>query len=377
MQRAGIDKSAALYYNIVWNKAAIFLLKIAYNLNQIGAGVVLLTGGEPFIRTDIVDIVRIFRKYGLTPRLQTAGLISRFDDMLRCCELGAKDINVSLDTLDEKLGDWINGREGSWRRAIQTIGRITREFPEHDTVCAFGCVLSPYNIDHVEEVLEFANAIGWSLSLVPAHVNRSAHELHFRGYDESFVFTQEDQEKVRALIARLHERKKKGDNLFDSEQYLDSIVSFVETGHPSWRHSGICDSPNLYFAVRPDGRFAPCCDQDLDETIYVYDEKFPEVYRSRQFREQVRRVTAECPGCNYGSYPEMTLTVRHLPTFAERVKLELSGGKLRHKSYTDEELFELIAAIRKNTAIPGRRRRKQNESKRRAAGFVDRDPVLQ
>ena len=35
---------------------------IADNLVKIGAGVVLLTGGEPFLRPDIDDIVRIFKQ---------------------------------------------------------------------------------------------------------------------------------------------------------------------------------------------------------------------------------------------------------------------------------------------------------------------------
>lgn len=321
--------------------------KIAVNLRKIGAGVVLLTGGEPFLRDDIVEIVRIFRKHGLTPRLQTAGLISKFDNMLKCCELGAKDINISLDTLNEELGDYINGVKGSWRRAIQTIGKISREFPEHDTVCAFGCVLSPYNIDYIDEILDFADAIGWSVSLVPAHINKEERELHFRGYDESFLFKESEYQKVQDVIKHMHERKKQGDNLFDSTKYLDSIVSFIKTNKPSWRKNNICDSPNLYFAIRPDGSFAPCCDQDLDEKIYVYDDDFPQIYKSSAFKKNVKKVTSNCSGCNFGSYPEMTLTVRHFPTFVERVKLELRGGKIKHKAYTDEELFELVDSIRK------------------------------
>jgi len=321
--------------------------KIAKNLHDIGAGVVLLTGGEPFIRDDIVDIVRIFRKYGLTPRLQTAGLLSRFDNMLECCRLGAKDINISLDTLDEGLADRINGVKGSFRKAIQTIGKISREFPEHDTVCALGCVLSPYNIDYIEEVLDFADAIGWSLSLVPVHINRNDNELHFRGYDKSFIFKQDDYIKVESLIKKLHQRKRLGDNIFDSRKYLDSIVTFVETNKPSWRHNGICDSPNLYFAIRPDGRFAPCCDQDINENIYVYDDNFVDIYKSKSFKEKVRNVTQTCTGCNFGSYPEMTLTVRDIPTFFERVKLELRGNKLNHRAYTDDELFGIIDDIRR------------------------------
>lgn len=321
--------------------------KIAINLRAIGAGVVLLTGGEPFLREDIVDIVKIFRKYGLTPRLQTAGLLGRFENMIQCSALGAKDINISLDTLDEELGDYINGVKGSWRKAIQTIGKITREFPKHDTVCALGCVLSPYNIDYIDEVLDFANAIGWSLSLVPVHINSGKKELHFRGYDDSFVFNKEDYPKVEDFIKHMHERKHAGDNLFDSKQYLDSIVTFIETNHPSWRHNDICDSPNLYFAIRPDGSFAPCCDQDLDRKIYVYDDDFAKIYKSAEFKNEVKKVTSKCPGCNFGSYPEMTLTARHPSTFFERVKLELRGNKLSHNSYSDDELFEIIHSIRR------------------------------
>ena len=142
-------------------------------------------------------------------------------------------------------------------------------------------------------------------------------------------------------------RKKNGDNLFDSTKYLDSIVDFIKTNKPSWRHKDICDSPNLYFAIRPDGSFAPCCDQDLDEKIYVYDYSFPQIYTSKEFKKRVQKVTQKCSGCNFGSYPEMTLTVRHMPTFWERVKLELRGGKLMHKSLSDEELFDLIDEIRR------------------------------
>lgn len=320
--------------------------KIASNLDKIEAGVVLLTGGEPFLRDDIVDIVRIFRNHGLTPRLQTAGLISKFDKMLECCRLGAKDINVSLDTLDEELGDYINGVKGSWKRSIQTIGKITREFPEHDTVCALGCVLSPYNLDHVEKVLEFADAIGWSLSLVPVHINRKGEDYHFRGYSDEFRFSDDDILKTEKLIKRLHKKKEEGANLFDSKRYLNSIVDFVKTNHPSWRKNGQCDSPHMYFVIRPDGSFAPCCDKDIPDKIYVYDERFPEIYRSTGFRDMVDRLTKKCPGCNFGSYPEMTLLSRDVWTFVERCRLELQGNKHKIRSYSDDELFTMIDQIK-------------------------------
>ena len=81
--------------------------------------------------------------------------------------------------------------------------------------------------------------------------------MHFRGRDPKFTFDAEGVERVHDLIARLKQRKKKGDPLFDSNDYLDSICHFVKHGTPSWRKRGVCDTPNLYFAILPDGRFAP------------------------------------------------------------------------------------------------------------------------
>lgn len=82
--------------------------KIARNLSTIGTGIVVLTGGEPFLREYIVDIVKIFKKYKIATRLQTNKYIQKFDNMLECSKLGSNDINISLDTLDEELGDYIN-----------------------------------------------------------------------------------------------------------------------------------------------------------------------------------------------------------------------------------------------------------------------------
>ena len=83
--------------------------KIAANLSKIGAGVVLLTGGEPFLRKDLPEMIDIFTKYGLNPRLQTAGLLTKREQLEACARAGAKDINISLDSLIPEKQEYING----------------------------------------------------------------------------------------------------------------------------------------------------------------------------------------------------------------------------------------------------------------------------
>jgi MoaA/NifB/PqqE/SkfB family radical SAM enzyme len=324
--------------------------KIADNLVKIGAGVVLLTGGEPFMRPDIDEIVRIFKLRGLDVRLQTAGLITRKNKISKCVEYGARDINVSIDSLDEKMSDYINGLSGSWRNAMKTIAYISRTFPAKDTICALGCVLSPYNINEIEILLDFTTKIGWWLSLVPVHITNKSKPLNFRGYDEHFKFKKSDFIKIRALIDRLKIKKKNGLKLFDSDNYLESIYSYITTNHPNWRTNNICDSPNLYFAILPDASFAPCCDYKFQNKLYVYDDDFPSIFKSKIFRNQVRNITKICSGCNFGSYPEMSLSVRSISTIAERFSLQLKAQKQGLKNMSDNQLFEIIDKIRKDNS---------------------------
>lgn len=322
--------------------------KIADNLVEIGAGVILLTGGEPFMRKDIDDIVRIFKSKNLDVRLQTAGLYSRREKIAKCVEYGARDINVSIDSLDEQLSDYINGVQGSWKSAIRTISFISKTFPKKDSICALGCVLSKYNIDEIEAVLDFATQIGWWLSLVPVHITTPDNPMNFRGYDEYFKFNEEDFPKVKEMIERLKRKKREGFMLFDSDDYLDSIYHFISTGHPNWRHKQICDSPNIYFAILPDGRFAPCCDFRFDEDLYVYDPDFPRKYKSREFRNKVKEITRKCPGCNFGSFPEMTLSARSFSTIRERIHLQFKAQSLGLKPLGEDELFDIISEIKKD-----------------------------
>jgi len=323
--------------------------KIANNLKAVGAGIVLLTGGEPFLRKDLPEVIRIFRAKGLDVRLQTAGKkVATLDMLTKCYAAGARDINVSFDSLDAAKADFINGVEGSWQTAVESLSLISSVFKK-SAICSLGCVLSRYNYREIPSILEFATKIGWFLSLVPVHIAPEQDELGFRSHDRSFVFQPEDLPQLEKVMEKLISMKRQGYWLFDSEEYLRSTLNFVRTGEPKWRHQGICDSPNLYFIIRPNGEMAVCCDYALPgEKLSVADKDFPKKFRDPDFRARIRaQVTSVCRGCHYGSYPEVTLSVRSLPVFWERLKLTLSSVRPRLKEYTAGEMLAIIAAIKK------------------------------
>ncbi|MBA4317464.1 MAG: hypothetical protein C0412_03600 [Flavobacterium sp.] len=320
--------------------------KIAVNIKKIGGGVVLLTGGEPFLNKNIARIVKIFISNGLNIRLQSAGFGTSREALKECVDNGARDICVSLDTLNEDLQDYINGVKGSWKKTIETISNISQIFPQRESLCAIGCVLSKYNYKDVLNVVRFATEIGWHVSLVPAHISLQGEGYNFRGNDSSFMFGKEDFPELDSIFYKLLMMKKNGYNLFDSTTYLKSMLYFIKNGKPTWRKKDICDTPNLYFAVLPDGRFAPCCDHRLSDAPSLMDAKFPEIFYSKEFRRAVKAIASSCQGCQYGSYPEMTIMTRCFSDIYERLKLFFKLKFSGIKKLNSEEIMTIINKIK-------------------------------
>lgn len=319
---------------------------VAKNLKKIGAGIVLLTGGEPFLRRDLPEIVEAFHANGLNVRLQTAGTKAASEEMLRACyEAGARDINVSVDSLDFNTFDFINGVPGSSVNAFKTIELISKIFRDKSAILSFGTVLSRFNHKEIPAILEFASRIGWYVSLVPVHIASQTTPKGFRSFENRFSFPESMHPDLDQAGIMLQQLKGTYKNFFDSRKFLSSAIEFLKGRAPTWRVNGVCDSPNLYFAIRPNGDFTTCCDYTLKNPPKVYDPEFVTLYKSKaiQNRKDVFSIVHNCAGCHYGSYPEVTISVRNAQAFFERTFLVLKseGGRLKKAPVTERFLEEL------------------------------------
>jgi|TARA_B110000503_G_C7095720_1_gene391499 MoaA/NifB/PqqE/SkfB family radical SAM enzyme len=296
--------------------------KVAENLKKIGVNIVLLIGGEPFIRKDIDKIVKAFTSRNIHVRMQTNGIATE-KQLKSCVNYGGKDISISLDTLEPSLQDEINGGfKKSWTRAINTISNVSNIFPENSTAF-FNSVIMPKNLNQIIKVIKFATKIGWGVSLVPVHVSTPDHTMGYRtlDYDNNVTFDKSNESEIKELIIKLKEIKKDY-NLYDSDEYLDDVEKFLLNKPVDWRkkNNDICDSPNLYFAISPSGTLKTCCDYEATKNIFVYGDDFPDLYHSGKIQEIVYPITKSCNGCMYGSYPEITITARYVKAFFERIK---------------------------------------------------------
>jgi MoaA/NifB/PqqE/SkfB family radical SAM enzyme len=322
--------------------------RIADNFAKMGVAIVLLTGGEPFARKDLPEIIQAFESRGVHVRMQTNGFASE-EQIARAVEAGGKDISISLDSLQPAMQDKINGDfNKSWHQALKAMALFTKYLPSEGSFASLGCVLQPQNMGDIEDVVRFGSAISWFASLVPVHVSDYAHPRGFRTFDQTLRFKKDELPVVDAVIERVRKMRKEGFLLFDSDQYLDDIKRFVRDEAITWRshNDNVCDTPNLYFALLPNGEFAPCCDHRLGNSYPAYESNFPQIYRSKAWREEVAQVTRSCDGCMYGSYPEMTISMRYMAAKLQRVGTFLTSPPVKNWPLSYEDLLTIAENIR-------------------------------
>lgn len=327
--------------------------KVARNLRKVGVGIVLLTGGEPFLRKDLPEMVKIFIGEGLNPRLQTAGLRTTREQLEACYKAGARDINISLDSLIPDKQDYINGSvPQSWQRAVECIHTVNDIFRSPDRICAIETVLSKLNYMEVPALVELATFLGWYSNVGPVHITNLQEPLNFRSSDSDMRFSfPEDKPALEHLKAKLLEMKKSGYNIFATDAFIESAFYFLEHNRPLWRKDNVCDSPDLYFTVLPNGDFAVCCDHRYQGKVSVADPEFPKLFRSQALRSQVLKTTTACSGCNYGSFAEVSLSVRHAATLWERVSQVFFQNKKPIPNRSLKEVFGFIDSLREKYSL--------------------------
>jgi len=117
-----------------------------------------ITGGEPFLRSDIVEIVRAFFESSKDLYIVTIPtnsltshdlIVSRIEEMLRM-DLPRLSITVSLDGYRE-LHDEIRGIKGNYDKAIDMFRRLKELQKKYNNlVVVFGYTISKYNQGKLE-----------------------------------------------------------------------------------------------------------------------------------------------------------------------------------------------------------------------------------
>lgn len=118
---------------------------------------VLFTGGEPFLRKDIFDIIAHAASLGIKAEVVNNGSMIDSPAMAkRIIESGLGNIAISLDGASAETHDYIRGRQGAYTKAINALGLLCREKKKNNK----GPQISVWVTIMKENVFELYDVIG-------------------------------------------------------------------------------------------------------------------------------------------------------------------------------------------------------------------------
>jgi radical SAM protein with 4Fe4S-binding SPASM domain len=116
----------------------------------------ILTGGEPLIRTDIFDLASYASDKGFTVVLGTNGVLLREAEARRMRQSGIQGASISLDSVDPQRHDAFRRLPGAWQGAVRATRMLNAEgldFSIHTSI-------TTWNADELPAMIDLARELG-------------------------------------------------------------------------------------------------------------------------------------------------------------------------------------------------------------------------
>jgi cyclic pyranopterin phosphate synthase len=174
--------------------------RIMRDVREIGVKNVKITGGEPLVREDIVDIVRTIKKYGFDDvSLVTNGLLlARYAKGLK--EAGLDRLNIGCDSLNSDM--LLKNK-----RNIESGLKIAKDVGFNHVKLNM-VVLKGINDEEIKDMIEFAR---WNrvvlqlIELIRFNVDDVFYEKHF--FDLSGVEKELEEKAISITLREIHNRR--------------------------------------------------------------------------------------------------------------------------------------------------------------------------
>ncbi|MCD6327716.1 radical SAM protein, partial [bacterium] len=218
---------------------------LASRLRDIGVVVVSLSGGEPFMREDLPEIARIFKRKGLITRLMTNAADVDEARIRAVIDAGIDSVSISLNTLFPEDEAYIcRADHGLWERVVSNMLLFSNVMRQRGTLLVMSACVSSLNVDQLPLLEEFAAFLGFRANFMPTEL--AAHRdpgLRFSDFAPELGLAIPDRMQFLKSMNTLLKRKRRG-VILNSTRFLHEMKDFVlHNGY----HSGICDAGTLYF----------------------------------------------------------------------------------------------------------------------------------
>ncbi len=304
----------------IWKKKATEFSLEEYDKTFRGLGKapfwVTISGGEPFLRKDIVEICnsayRNCRPEIInipTNGLLTNEIISKTASIAEKCLHTEIIVNLSIDEIGAKH-DEIRGRKGNFKKALDTYYGLKR-LPYRNLTVGIHTVISKFNVDNFNNVCDYL--VGLNPDSYITEIAEERVELDTLNSDISpHISTYE--KAMEYLIKSIKKRSFSGiSNITQSfrEEYYQLVIKTLKAK----RQIIPCYAGFASAQISPDGSIWPCCIKAYDMgNLRKNQYNFAKIWfssKAREIRKSIKNKNCFCPLAN-ASYTNMLFNLRTL-----------------------------------------------------------------
>lgn len=129
-------------------------LRVLRQGRELGATQLGFSGGEPLMRDDLEAMVAEARKLGYYSNLITSGIGLNEKRIAAFKEGGLDHIQLSFQDSTREMNDFLSST-----RTFDLKQKVAKLIKKYDYPMVLNCVLHRHNIDHVQQILEMAEAM--------------------------------------------------------------------------------------------------------------------------------------------------------------------------------------------------------------------------
>ena len=275
-------------------------IKVFQQLADFKIRYVRFSGGEPMMRQDIYELIRVATELGFNVSMQSNILLLDRKKIKKLIDNGLKKISVSIDGIDD---DYSNYRGVDSFPIVRDVAHILRDYLDEIKVTITPNITCS-SLSELYKVVEFSEEIK-----IPISGFNLVNFTHYFFDDESCynrnTYNNIDRENLKEFSHFLKKNRSKYLRIKPVDLY--AIKRYFEDFHiPELP----CLNPVIGMCIGSDGSIYGCC--SMPAVGNVLRQPLQEILNSRNMATVISAALKKsCPGCSCGLYISSAMNIKY------------------------------------------------------------------